>query len=40
VPLAGNALETFNLLPRWLPDFLRALPAGHVHITHDERSPA
>lgn len=40
VPLAGNALETFNLLPRWLPGFLRDLPDGHVHITHDERSTA
>jgi ADP-ribose pyrophosphatase YjhB (NUDIX family) len=40
VPLAGTALEGFNLLPRWLPGFLRALPGQQVHITHDERHPA
>lgn len=37
VPLAGTALEEFNLLPRWLPEFLRGLPDSHVHVTHDER---
>ena len=37
VPLAGTALEEFNLLPRWLPDFLRALPQGFTHVVHDER---
>lgn len=36
-PLAGNALEEINLLPRWLPGFLRTLPDDHVHVTHDER---
>lgn len=38
VPLAGDALEKVNLLPRWLPDFLRKLPGQQVHVTHDERS--
>jgi len=38
VPLADEALEDINLKPRWLPDFLRALPGGHVHVVHDERS--
>lgn len=37
VPLAGRALEEFNLLPRWLPDFLRHLPSTHAHVVHDER---
>ena len=37
VHLAGDALEASNLLPRWLPDFLRNLPNGFVHIAHDER---
>lgn len=37
VPIAGAALEDFNLKPRWLPDFLRRLPDSHVHVTHDER---
>lgn len=37
VPLAGDALEKFNLLPPWLPDFLRNPPAGHAHVVHDER---
>lgn len=37
LPLAGDALEKFNLLPRWLPAFLRDLPKGHAHIVHDER---
>lgn len=37
VPLAGTELEAMNLLPRWLPDFLRDLPEGQVHIVHDER---
>ncbi|UJW87347.1 NUDIX hydrolase [Devosia sp. SL43] len=40
VPLAGDALETVNLLPRWLPDFLRNLPSHPAHIVHDERAPA
>ena len=38
VPLAGDALEQFNLLPRFLPAFLRDLPKAPVHIVHDERS--
>ncbi len=38
LPLSGAELEGFNLLPRWLPDFLRALPAGPIHILHDERA--
>lgn len=38
VPLAGDALDAFNLKPRWLPDFLRKLPDQLVHVTHDERS--
>jgi 8-oxo-dGTP pyrophosphatase MutT (NUDIX family) len=37
VPLAGGALEEINLLPRFLPTFLRKLPSAHVHIVHDER---
>lgn len=37
VPLAGDALERVNLMPRWLPDFLRNLPDGFVHVAHDER---
>lgn len=37
VPLAGDALERRNLLPRWLPAFLRTMPGGHSHIVHDER---
>lgn len=37
VPLAGDELEKVNLLPRWLPDFLRDLPGHHAHIVHDER---
>lgn len=38
VPLAGDALEKVNLLPRWLPGFLRNLPQQLVHVTHDERA--
>lgn len=37
LPLDGQALEAFNLLPRWLPGFLRNLPAGLTHVVHDER---
>ncbi|MGV3576994.1 MAG: NUDIX hydrolase [Devosia sp.] len=37
VPLAGDALEKFNLLPSWLPKFLRDLPRTPAHIIHDER---
>lgn len=37
VSLEGDALETFNLLPRWLPDFLRDLPQELDHIIYDER---
>lgn len=37
VPLAGDGLEKFNLLPRWLPNFLRDLPKTHAHVIHDER---
>ena len=39
LPLAGDALEKFNLLPPWLPAFLRQLPAGHQHVVHDTRDP-
>lgn len=35
VKLAGNGLEEFNLLPAWLPDFLRNLPQGPVHIVNE-----
>jgi 8-oxo-dGTP pyrophosphatase MutT (NUDIX family) len=38
VPLAGDGLEAMNLLPRWLPAFLRALPAEPAHVVHDERA--
>lgn len=37
VPLHDHSLEEFNLLPRWLPDFLRGLPARFTHVVHDER---
>lgn len=37
VPLAGDGLEKLNLLPRWLPAFLRDLPDEHDHIIYDER---
>lgn len=37
LPLEGGALEEFSLLPRFLPNLLRNLPSGHVHIVHDER---
>lgn len=37
VPLAGDALETVNLLPPWLPEFLRQQPGNPVHVVHDER---
>lgn len=37
VPLAGDALEKMNLLPAWLPGFLRDLPKGPVHIVDDAR---
>ncbi|MBJ3786868.1 NUDIX hydrolase [Devosia sediminis] len=37
LPLTGNALEEFNLLPGWLPGFLRDLPAELTHVIHDER---
>lgn len=40
VPLADEALEAMNLLPRWLPSFLRDLPAHGVHIVDDERPGA
>ena len=40
VPLDGDALEKVNLLPRWLPDFLRNLPPSLSHIVHDEREGA
>jgi ADP-ribose pyrophosphatase YjhB (NUDIX family) len=38
VRLDGTDLETMNLLPRWLPAFLRVLPQGHAHVVHDERT--
>ncbi len=37
VPLADDALEQMNLLPAWLPGFLRDLPDGSVHIVDDAR---
>lgn len=37
VPLEGGALEDFNLLPAWLPGFLRNLPAAPAHIVDDAR---
>lgn len=37
VPLAGDELEKFNLLPRWLPEFLRKRPSAHAHVVYDER---
>ncbi|GLQ56801.1 NUDIX hydrolase [Devosia nitrariae] len=40
VPLNGNALEYMNLLPRWLPSFLRNLPGTATDIVHDERMVA
>jgi 8-oxo-dGTP pyrophosphatase MutT (NUDIX family) len=39
VALEGDALEAMNLLPRWLPAFLRELPSGPAHVVHDERAP-
>lgn len=40
IALEGEGLEQINLLPRWLPGFLRALPDGHSHVVHDERATA
>ncbi len=40
VPMDGDALEGFNLLPRWLPAFLRSADTGLAHIVHDERKSA
>ncbi|KKB07391.1 NUDIX hydrolase [Devosia chinhatensis] len=37
VPLAGSALEDVNLLPAWLPDFLRNIPDAPTHIVGDTR---
>ncbi|QQR39716.1 NUDIX hydrolase [Devosia rhizoryzae] len=37
ISLEGAELETFNLVPRFLPALLRDLPSGHIHIVHDER---
>lgn len=37
VPIEGDALDAMNLMPPWLPDFLRNPPVGHAHIVHDER---
>ncbi len=37
VPLAGDALEQMNLLPAWLPRFLRNLPHAPIHIVDDAR---
>jgi 8-oxo-dGTP pyrophosphatase MutT (NUDIX family) len=39
LPLEGGALEAFNLLPRWLPGFLRDLPPALTHVIDDERVP-
>jgi 8-oxo-dGTP pyrophosphatase MutT (NUDIX family) len=38
VSLSGDALERFNLLPRWLPNFLRTSADGLTHIVDDERA--
>jgi 8-oxo-dGTP pyrophosphatase MutT (NUDIX family) len=38
VSLSGDALERFNLLPRWVPNFLRTSGDGLTHIVHDERA--
>lgn len=38
VPLEGDALEAINLLPPWLPDFIRGQPTAPIHVVHDERS--
>lgn len=40
VPLDGDALEHMNVLPRWLPKFLRDLPSAATHVVHDERVEA
>lgn len=37
VPLEGDALEAMNLLPAWLPGFLRNLPDAPVHVVDDAR---
>ncbi|SFV27076.1 NUDIX domain-containing protein [Devosia crocina] len=37
VPVEGTALEDLNLLPAWLPAFLRNLPEQQIHHVHDER---
>ena len=37
VPLKGSALDEVNLMPGWLPDFIRNLPASTAHILHDTR---
>jgi 8-oxo-dGTP pyrophosphatase MutT (NUDIX family) len=37
LPLDDDAMLRFNLVPRFLPEFLRSLPKGHAHIVHDER---
>lgn len=35
VSLEGDALEAINLMPPWLPDFLRRAPSEPSHIVHD-----
>jgi ADP-ribose pyrophosphatase YjhB (NUDIX family) len=40
LPLTGTALEDFNLMPPWLPAFLRSPGEGQRHVVHDERVPA
>jgi 8-oxo-dGTP pyrophosphatase MutT (NUDIX family) len=40
LPIAGDALEHTNLLPSWLPAFLRNLPETPSHIVHDEWTEA
>lgn len=37
VSLEGDALEKCNLLPRWLPNYLRTRSRSLTHIIHDER---
>ncbi|SMQ72991.1 NUDIX domain-containing protein [Devosia lucknowensis] len=40
VPLAGDALESYNLLPAWLPEFLRRRTGELTHVVDDKRSRA
>jgi hypothetical protein len=38
VPLEGAALEAINLLPGWLPAFLREVPETLVHVVFNVRT--